>query len=327
MGRRVWSDPEVRELASEFVPAADEVWRLQNDPDPECVFFREHVLGKPDPTKGTLQGTYVFSPSGKLLGRRNSNDPKAVLGFLKEMLVAWEGLDDSERKLEDPARVAQGFRWEDLYPEDGLVLRRTGRDLPASGNPTSEQSERFNRDAVWFSPSEMKQLVPPRLQGGSEHVLPAELARRMSCLVFVDNLRGQTIPYHPTEDGGSTITMTVTAVSEDQVQLVIRGETKAASDGTWKFEPETDWVPPEKARWPHSIQTKLFGRAVYDKATKRFREFTILALGTRTGRTINNGRPTQGPSGVGFYCEIAPEDWRVAPTFIDVYGEGWARKD
>lgn len=323
VGRRVWSDRQVIEASQQFVTAADEVWRLQNEDEPECVFFRENVLGDRAPTRGTLQGTYIFAASGKLLARKNSSNPAAILDTLNKGLEAWKALDESERKLDDVKRVEAGFRWEDLHPEKGLVLRRTGRDLPASAIPTSEQADRFNHDAIWFSEKEVRQLLPDKLTGGHEHTIPEALVKRLSCLALVDNVRGQSIPYHPSEDRGSEIRVTVAATSGDQVQLVLRGHTNAVSDGVWKFDPPTYWMPPEKARWEHSIETKIFGHAVYDTSTHEFREFRLLALGARKGRTINNGRLTQGPTGVGFYCTLAPENWRVAPTFINVYGSGW----
>ena len=37
----VWSDPEVKELAGKFIPAADEVGRLQSGGDAECQLFRK----------------------------------------------------------------------------------------------------------------------------------------------------------------------------------------------------------------------------------------------------------------------------------------------
>lgn len=79
MGRRsVWSDERLIEVAARFVPAADEVWRLQRDDDPECRSFRIAVTGKIEPSRGSMQGIYVFSPAGHLLGRRNSNDPRQI---------------------------------------------------------------------------------------------------------------------------------------------------------------------------------------------------------------------------------------------------------
>jgi len=58
-----------------FVPAADEVWRLQRGGDEECLFFQRAVNGgKVITDNRTRQGIYVMSPSGKTLARVNSLD-------------------------------------------------------------------------------------------------------------------------------------------------------------------------------------------------------------------------------------------------------------
>ena len=67
MGRRsVWSDQRVLEACASFVPAADEVWRLQRDDDPECRWFREAVRGSSDQVAGSMQGTDGLSKAGDM---------------------------------------------------------------------------------------------------------------------------------------------------------------------------------------------------------------------------------------------------------------------
>ena len=88
MGRRsVWSDQRVLAACASFVPAADEVWRLQRDDDPECRWFREAVRGSSDAVAGSMQGTYVITAAGDLLGRINSSSPDRVLAMLELSLI------------------------------------------------------------------------------------------------------------------------------------------------------------------------------------------------------------------------------------------------
>ncbi len=328
MGRRVWSDERVAALMPRFVLAADEVWRLQNDDDPECRFFRRHVRGDETRSAGSMQGTYVFAPSGRLLASRNTNDPGQVAALLERALAAWDDLAPEERGLRDPSQVAAGFRWEASYPADGLVLRRTARDLPADGDPSATPTGRFNRDAVWFSADEARALLPADPTIGARRAWPDALTKRMSCLVLVDNVGGQTIPYHPSEDTGSRIASEVTGVDGARVTLAISGRTGADAPGPWRYDPASDWAPPADRAWPHAIATTLSGVATYDLEAQRFVAFELVALGERRGRTVNQARPSADPSPIGFLCELATADWRVPPTFIDVYDADWvARPD
>src|SRR5262249_59241013 len=83
----------------------------------------------------TLQGTYFFSPSSVLLGSINSNDPKRIAYLLEKSLAKWDTLKREERLLPtDPRKqLADIKRPERYYPEGGLVLNVTSRDLPREG--------------------------------------------------------------------------------------------------------------------------------------------------------------------------------------------------
>ena len=133
----------MRELAAQFVPAADEVYRLQNlqtGTDPECRLFqkfaeRGHYGGRPGTTR---QGTYAATPSGVLLASINSNDPKRIADMLQRALAKWQTLSRAERLLPNDPRqqVADIKRPERFYPKDGLVLYVTSRDMPRDAQQT-----------------------------------------------------------------------------------------------------------------------------------------------------------------------------------------------
>jgi hypothetical protein len=124
----------VVKLASELVPATDEVYRLQTGSDPECALFQKvaeqgHYGGRPG---GSRQGTYVATPSGVLLASINSNDPGRIAAMLRRALARWEKLPRGDRLLaKDPnGQSASLRRAERFYPKDGLVLQVHTRDLP-----------------------------------------------------------------------------------------------------------------------------------------------------------------------------------------------------
>ena len=132
-----WSDPELSAMVARFVPCADEVWRLQQGTDPECVFFQKmaehgHYGGRPGQTR---QGIYVCSADGTFLASVNSNNPDRVLATLERGLKAWEELPAERRRLSPRSAIEPRHRWEDSFPKGGLVLSMITRDLPPDCDP------------------------------------------------------------------------------------------------------------------------------------------------------------------------------------------------
>ena len=94
--------PEVRDLTSTFIPAADEVGHLQSGRDAECRLFQKiaeqgHYAGRTRPTS-TRQGTYATTAGGTLLASWNSNDPRFVARKLREALAKWQQLKTEGRQ-------------------------------------------------------------------------------------------------------------------------------------------------------------------------------------------------------------------------------------
>ena len=271
-----------------------------------------------------MQGTYIFAPSGELLARRNSNDPDAIAEIIKQALAKWEDLPVERRSLAEESAVRPKVRWEGSYPKGGLILLRIVRDLPMNADPTSTPDHRFNRDPVWFTKDEASLWLPNPLEVGARHELPSVIVDRLSRFAFVDNARGQTIPYHPSEVEGSTLVSEITSVRGDRVELRITGTTLAVAKGPWLLG-DNYWKP--HTELPHSMSTKIYGNATFDKKRGEFTDFELLALGERHGRTVMCGRTPDERSGpIGFVMQIAPPELRVAPTFINVYNADWVKR-
>ena len=280
MGRRsVWSDEKVIALAKQFVPAADEVFRLQRDDDPECRLFRKMVRGHERASRGTMQGTYVFSPGGKLLGAINTYSADATRRVMQRALERWNALPESERKLADPDAIRPKFRWEDSFPAAGLVLRRTARDLPRDLDPSKPKAGAYNHDAVWFSKSEARAWLPTELRVGATGAASPTIARRLAQFVLVDNVRGQTLPYHTDELRTAEVRCEITAIEGARVTIAFTLHTHAVSDGPWLLG-DNYWKPHRNS--PHSITTRGRGKATFDTELERFVSFRrALALRSR----------------------------------------------
>ena len=155
----VWSSQELRELTREFVPCADEVWRLQNGTDGESLTFRAmadqgHFGGVKG---GTRQGIYVSSPSGKLLASTNELDSTKVREVLETGLALWQLLPESERHAPADSDLEPAHRWESSRPAGGLVLVSVNRDLPNTLDASEGPAPKWNRDHVWLTRDEVSE--------------------------------------------------------------------------------------------------------------------------------------------------------------------------
>jgi hypothetical protein len=320
--RSVFADDSIVTLARErFVCAADEVWRLQRGSDEDCVFFQRAVNGgERILDRGTRQGTWVFAPDGTLLGHVNTRNVEAQRKVLETALERWKELPDVARRVPADARLDPGHRWEDSTPVDGLVLERIARELVPEGQPRGL----WNRDFVWMARAEIEQAVPADLAPGSVFELGL-LATRLARFHLVDNARGQTQPYAAEEVEGAALRATATARVGSAIVLRLEGQSAAACDGTWKLGPDTIWEP--TTVHPHGIETRMHGRAVFDREQRRFTQFELVAVGRRWGFTQNNGRwRAPEPGLLAFHLGLAPEAPRVAPTFVDVYDADWIER-
>ncbi len=318
-----------------YLPAADEVFRLQSGDGPECVFFRtmatdgRHVA--PDPHH-TRQGIYCFAPSGRRLGSILSNDPKRVAAMIEDATKAWNAMPEADRFTSEAIdeRPAGRIRYEWSYPEDGLVLRITSRDLPtdpAADDPDATRaSDRWNHDHIWFTKDEAIRLCGVRDTGvdwraGHRAEVPRALVERLARFHFVDNVCGQTIAYDADHVREARIESTIESIEGDVVRLRYSGH--AACEGTrgWRSYGTDPSAPaPSEQR---ALAVDIRGEATFDRAEGVFTRFEWVAIGTRSGATRYNGRQgRRDPSPIGFYLSIAPDRPadRVPPAFFQLYG-------
>ena len=143
---------------------------------------------------GSRQGIYVCSPGGKLLASINSLNPDDVLKTINDGLDKWNDLPLSERQLPENYKPQAVHRWEDSYPEKGLVLKSEKADVFTDPPMQSKRGDRWNMDYVWFSKNEARLWLPNDPKEGDTYQLPTILKDRLFRFHMVDNVRGQTLP-------------------------------------------------------------------------------------------------------------------------------------
>jgi len=313
-GRQVcWSDPKLQELARKFIPATDEVWRLHNRKDLDCLFFQKfcedgHYGGRSRPTN-TRQGIYCCTPAGQFLASVNTTDPRRMERMLREALAAWRKIPKKERLLDyDPAtRAGEISRREAQYPQDGLALRVHTRDMPRQDIPNDWRAVAWNVDSLWYRKAEARQMLPAAPKPGATVAWPAPLVQRLVRHHLVDNARGQTNGYTAAQVKAARIEATVVRVQKGVVFLALAGESHTEATGTWA----------------RGVRTKMIGEAEYDLAKQAFVRFELVAQGARWGRTMYNAREDDTKEApIAFAIIFDPDDpgRRVAPAGLGNYG-------
>lgn len=286
------------------------------------MFQRAADRGHYRESGGTRQGIYVLSAAGEFLDSINSLDPTAVLATLERGLARWRQLDPATRSVVPTDELTRAQRWERSAPHQGLILRSWTRDLPADPTAPEPRAPRSNRDHVWFSASEARQLLPDKIEPGVRVAWPARLVHRVVAYHLNDNVHGQCLPFAEEEVAGSNLWSEVRRVQGRRVDVLISGVGHARGDETWRMG-DNDWRP-KGALTPRAVDTRILGRATYDLETHRFVEWELVAIGRWQGHSGVNGRDPAGSGSLGFAMQLAPADAPViAPAFIDVYGDDW----
>ncbi|QDU86279.1 hypothetical protein Pla163_34300 [Planctomycetes bacterium Pla163] len=301
------------------MPCADEVWRLQNLDEPDCLHFQSFCdsdgrLNHRD-ASATRQGTYCVTPSGILLGSANHRDPRRIAELLRTSLAKWNELDPAERLLEtDPRETARSIRRAELnYPEDGLVLRVDSRDLPRTWegaeqpDPDDWRTHAWNFDYAWFRAAEVERLVPAELAIGASWDLPADLVQRLCRLHLTDNVRGQTDHYARDEVRTARITATVTQIEDGVAHLGLEGALHL-----------------EIADGSRGLRGTMLGTArLALDAPRTFEAFEAVVVADRWGATrFNQRHDDRDHAPVGFAIHLAGDGptERIAPTAFWEYG-------
>lgn len=314
-------------MTSKFIPAADEVGRLQSGRDAECRLFQKiaeqgHYAGRTQPSS-TRQGTYATTADGTLLTSWNNNDPRFVARKLRQALNEWGRLQAEGRATSGESRLeaARLERADRFYPDDGLVLRVNTRDLPREEPQEGRWANAWNQDLAWFRRDEARQFLPEALESGQERDVPRPLVERLVRFHLLDNVRGQTGPFPAGAVEEARLSVRITGVEDGAVSLRLEGSTRAVQRGNWPISGYRDMNRPSTQE--RGLKMDLLGHARYDLEAGRFVAFEVVAVGTRWGGTQYNGRGRDlDPGPFGAVLSLAGDSRadRVAPEHFRGYG-------
>lgn len=285
-----------------------------------------HYAGRVKPTN-TRQGIYACSPRGDFLASVNTRRADDMLKMLDRALVAWRALPEEARAPSAAAgpdvgdRGSAGWRFRQLYPEGGLVLRVHSRDLARAEDdlPADWRAEASNRDYAWFRAEEVRTLVPESLEVGSKGRWPDRIVRRIARLHLGDNVRGQVPAYADGDVARAEVEAEVVAADETGVTVHFSGSFRLEQAGRWAVDGYRDRDRPDDQR--RGTELAFLGRARFDPSSGRLGDVEWVAAGERWGGTQYNGRGDDlDRSGIGFaFVEASPHE-RTEPAAFWEYG-------
>jgi hypothetical protein len=327
----------LQELSALVVPTADAIERPGKSLEDGTNFESRLVqrIKKQCNELATYQGVFVATPNGLLLAGSHEaiHDPRKVERLMRRGLEKWAKLSAADRLMTKDVlakAVAElgEVEGKSQFPQDGLVLSVTCRDLPRGPKPsTSPSRNAYNQDYAWLRKGEARAFVPVTPVKGARRQLPRDLVDRLARFHFVDVVRGHTAPFPQKAVEHAGITAEVMDVKGNLVALSYKGRTRTSEvhDGVHvegKWNAKGPGIPEPQTR---GIDARLEGRAVYDLKAERFVSFEVVVLSERWGGNAYNGRLDErdfGPAPLGFVLTLAGDGAaeRVPPMFFRSYG-------
>jgi hypothetical protein len=322
-----WNADTIALIRERFVAASVPTWVCRAD-SPEGKFLRGANIHKQWVTSSGYMS--CVSASGQLLGRQ----PNA------KVLEAFEKLPETERKpgaIEVP-ELKPGEAVIPSPPEGGLVLKVHARflarddngqlrharttDFPLMQNkPNVLRTWRLflqpNTEYMWLTRDEWRALVPTVPVKGAKRIVDTLIAQRMA--------RFHLTPQRATTSEGGVkskrsvkrarLELIVQDVSAKQIRMELRGFVNWGS----AFDSSKATTP--NGPLGQGFATPLLGRLEYDRTTKAFTRFDIVApghvwgrWGDANGKSMYVERPGRSPFGFAFELATgtSPSD-RIPP--------------
>ena len=223
-------------------------------------------------------------------------------------------------------------------PADGLILKLHLRaltrdadglrhmrreDIPSDHHMTRKRNYYdANPDYLWLKKDEWRTLIPQDPKRGATFPVADVVAERIfrfhlnPTLVF-----GETNGLRKTDIRDGRLTLSVELVTDDVIRLRMKGFARLGSDFA------TADAAAEKKRTSSGYEPQLLGFLEFDRRTKTFRRFDLVALGDTYGQLGGDlkylYRPGRNPLGVAF--ELVPPDAATADRTVAPRGMRFPR--
>jgi len=295
-------------IRNNFVPVTTDINHSMFRKDESGDFFREiaeqgHYAGRTKPT-GTRQGLYVALADGQLLASNNSKDPSEVLKMMRRGLAKQRRLNlTPSTKIKDQFQADPNYTT--AFPDDGVILRVTSRDLPRESN-SIYKTWRHNFDSVWLTADEMKSFAPPESgspQVGQTYEIPSSVVARIAKYHLIDNVKGEVSHWEYDEVKIADARAKVTSVADGKVHIVLQGKVKCVQAPTGEVNPFNGQVMDSES----GVELRLAGRMRWSSADAAIDKFYLIAYGDRWGASVYNFRhKDRQRNPIGFAFKLLP---------------------
>lgn len=308
-------------MKDDFVPVAVNVSHLQKQQDRDGLLFRKiaeqgHYAGRTKPS-ATRQGLYIATIDGTLLASDNTGSAIEVMRLMQQGLNGWNrGDKNSKGPFESSLEPDKKFNV--AFPDGGLILRQTMRDLPRPSQP-HHKTDKHNFDHVWMTADEVKTFAPAKLKPGFSYEIPEKIVRRLVRWHLVDQVKGESPAWEDSQILDASIIATVTQVGgvkagPPRVRIKLVGKVNCVCPPSGEVNPFTN----DKVTSERGIDALIKGWLTYDTAAESFTDFDMLACGERWGTATYNFRHQdleRSPIGFAFeLLDVKPEN-KVKPAF------------
>lgn len=281
-----FANPEiVRLLKEQFIPVAIDQAYQRRQKDTEGEFYRKIAgQGPRSNFRGTTQGLYVATASGKFLGYTNNRGSDRVSRMMKDALKKYKPTSTAtiEKKTVDK-------RYNPKPPEGGLVVRVRAKILDGYEPTTNQWRQIFqsavSRDNLWISKKEHQALVRGEVS--------LSLQKRIARFHLVDNTRGEPPMWRDAE-----IQSIEMKLSEGKLTGKVHLKTKNGDRGyvvelLGKVETKADKV----VRFDVVALGKFWGEGTYTRGAPKGKFPLAVTFELADGKDIADSVPPQASRG------------------------------
>ncbi|MFK7766335.1 MAG: hypothetical protein AB8B55_03875 [Mariniblastus sp.] len=183
------------------------------------------------------------------------------------------------------------------FPENGLALRETMRDLPRPKQARALDKWRHNFDQVWITTDEASAFLPTEVKLDAEIEIDEPILNRLGRFHFVDHVRGSATAWDKDDIKSGTLKSRITKINDSEIHLELSGAIKISQKPSGKINPFLK----RRITKDRGLDLSIAGRLIYDRKSESFKRFDIAAFGDRWGTDVYNHRHNDmGPDPIGF---------------------------
>ena len=242
-----------------------------------------------------------------------------MLQLIKSGLSKWHRKNSSGQPFRNSNE--RDVQYAVSFPEGGMILRETMRDLPDASTPRARHN-RHNFDHVWLTADQKKGFMPAKLEVGHTWRIPDSITRKLAAFHLIDQVKGEAWPFDDEHVKEAKLFARVITTGDNKAKIQLKGEVKNVKPATGKRNPFNG----ETVSREIVVDVIIGGWIIYDDSKKDFTNFKLLAAGYRSGSDVYNFRWKElDPSPIGFAFEMVEDipSNRIRPKFAnhDAYKE------